>query len=421
MENKKSGSERATIIVCFFVWGFVMVDRFALHYLAPYVKGDLEISNTQFGLILSAFAVTWAIAGWFGSFLADMTGSKKKGVLLAIVCFTICSAATGFMQTYVLLFAVRTIMGCFEGPMLPMLQSFIFAESSPKRRGFNMGIVQTTAVGILSTVLGPIVLVALAEYFGWRQTFFFTAIPGILLFIIVWRYLREPQVGGAKPPVPVQSDEKPHAPEKVRVVDIFKHRNVVISIISAPFIMGWYELVLSFTPLYLVEEKGMNNTEMSFMISALGIGAVCFGMIVPAISDRIGRKPSMHIFTLVAILAPLGILLVPKEAFALMFVICIIGWAGTGVFPIYQSAITSESSPQKFLSTSIATIQMVGGIFGVAVGSTLSGYLGDRYGLYAVEILCCIYMAVAFVLSLFYKETAPLVLARRAEKQGESA
>jgi predicted MFS family arabinose efflux permease len=415
-EIKKRSNEKATIIVCFFVWGFVMVDRFALHYLAPYVKGALEISNTQFGLILSAFAVTWAVAGLFGSFLADVTGSKKKGVLLAIVCFTICSAATGLMQTYVLLFAVRTIMGCFEGPMLPMLQSFIFAESEPKRRGFNMGIVQTTAVGILSTVLGPIVLVALAEYFGWRETFFFTAIPGILLFIIVWRYLREPQVRSVEKPDLAQSAENPNPPEKIRFADIFKHRNVVISIASAPFIMGWYELVLSFTPLYLTEEKGMSNTEMSFMISALGIGAVCFGMIVPAISDKIGRKPTMHVFTLVAILAPLGILLVPKEAFALMFVICVIGWAGTGVFPIYQSAITSESSPQKFLSSSIATIQMVGGIFGVAVGSTLSGYLGDVYGLYAVEVLCCVYMAIAFILSLFYKETAPLVLAKRAEK-----
>ena len=413
MDVTKNRFERPAIIVCFFVWGFVMVDRFALHYLAPYVKGELGISNTQFGLILSSFAVTWAIAGWFGSFLADITGSKKKGVLLAIVCFSICSAATGFMYTYVMLFAVRTIMGCFEGPVLPMLQSFIFAESSPKRRGFNMGIVQTTAVGLLSTVLGPIVLVAFAERFGWRNTFFFTAIPGILLFIIVLHYLREPNVQEKKP----ETDAAPN--RKVRVFDILKSRNVVISIISAPFIMGWYELVLSFTPLYLTEEKGMSNTEMSFMISALGIGAVCFGMIVPAISDRIGRKPTMHIFTLAAILAPLGILLVPKEYFALMFIVCIIGWSGTGVFPVYQSAITSESTPQKFLSTSIATIQMVGGLFGVAAGSTLSGYLGDKYGLYAVEALCCVYMGAAFILSLFYKETAPMALAKRAKKAAD--
>lgn len=410
MNVEKNRFERTTIIVCFFVWGFVMVDRFALHYLAPYVKGELGISNTQFGLILSSFAVTWAVAGWFGSFLADITGGKKKGVLLAIVCFTICSAATGLMHTYVLLFAVRTIMGCFEGPVLPMLQSFIFAESSPQRRGFNMGIVQTTSVGLLSTVLGPIVLVALAEWLGWRNTFFFTAIPGILLFIAVWHYLREPGAHEKKPEANAEQNRK------VRVLDIFKSRNVVISIISAPFIMGWYELVLSFTPLYLTEEKGMSNTGMSFMISALGIGAVCFGMIVPAISDKIGRKPAMHIFTLTAILAPLGLMLIPKESFALMFIICIIGWSGTGVFPIYQSAITSESAPQKFLSTSIATIQMVGGLFGVAVGSTIAGYLGDKYGLYTVEALCCVYMGIAFILSLFYTETAPLALARRAEK-----
>ena len=66
----------------------------------------------------------------------------------------------------------RLLMGLFEGPTLPLIQSFIAKESTPSRLGLNMGILQSFGSTLFGMILAPIILVALANELGWRSAFF---------------------------------------------------------------------------------------------------------------------------------------------------------------------------------------------------------------------------------------------------------
>jgi MFS family permease len=400
------------IILCL-AFGFVMFDRFALTYLMPFVVKDLHLSNTQIGLILSAFSFAWALSGMFSSVLSDMKGGKKMFLAGSILLFSLLSFSTGLATGFVALLAIRVIMGAFEGPVLPLAQAFMVAGSTPSRRGFNMGVMQTSAVGVISSMVGPVLLVAMASALSWRNTFYLTIIPGLLVLFLVAKFLREPQLSAA--------DAEPRTREKVRLADVFRDRNIITSLVFGPFILCWYVVLLSFAPLYLTTTKALSPAAMSLIMSALGVGAVVWGIVVPMLSDRLGRKPVIIIFTLLSVAAPLGFILVPAGHTALMAFLAFLGWCGAGVYPLFMSTVPGESVNRKFVSTAISSIQGFGEIIGAVFGVMIAGVLADAYGLSSTMWLCAGCMVVATLVGFGYYETAPVVLARRSHPCGEGA
>jgi ACS family hexuronate transporter-like MFS transporter len=405
----KKGYENWMVFVLCAAFGFVMFDRFALSNLQNYIISDLKISYTQLGLATSVFAFSWAIIGLFGSYIADTRVSRKKLLAIIVFCFSVCSMLTGLATGFVMLLLVRLLMGAFEGPVMPVSQSFIIPQSSPHRRGMNMGLMQVSAVGLVSTMLGPLIQVALAESIGWRATFVLTIVPGVIISIMIWKILINPVTS-------LSADEtgkrEKRAEEKINYIDVFKNRNVILSIIGTLFLLAWYVCTLTYAPGYLTTEKGLSNTQMSYVMSAFGIGAILWGILIPRLSDKFGRKPLVMIAALMGISAPLGIMYAPANVPLLMF-LAFFGWGGTGVNALMQSTIPAESGDPRFVSTIIGSNQLTGELIGATLGATLLGIVADKTGLGAVMIICAACMGVCFVVSLFYRESAPLVVAKR--------
>ncbi len=413
MENQRTypkGYEAKMVIILCFVFGFVMMDRQAISLLSVFLVDDLGLTTAQFGFVMSGFAITWAISGYLGGFLSDKFYNHKRLVLgLSVLLFSIFSFTTGLAKGYMSLLIIRVIMGLFEGPALPTSQSIMVAQSTPSRRGANMGIMQGTAPSLFAIVIAPIVLVALAGAFNWRVTFFFTIIPGLILVFFIFKTLKEPY-----------PDKKPpelEKAEKVSPVVVFKNRNSLLSFIMSPFYIGWYILIVSFTPLFLVTVKGFTPTQMSFIVAALGAGGVFWGVVVPAISDRWGRKRTFILFCFISMVAPLAMIYVPSSQVFLLCFLLFLGFCGVGCHPLYMSTIPSESVGLKYAGTAVGTIMAFGEIGGGFVGVAIAGILGGKYGLGAVMWLAAGFALVTWLLSFGYYETAPNVLAKRAAKQ----
>jgi len=417
METKKGffRYENGMVIILTLVFGFVMFDRFALTNLAPFVNPELGLNNSQFGFIMSAFAFAWAISGFVGCLTSDLRKQKKKFLATFVLFFSICSLATGFAVGFISLLLIRVIMGLFEGPVLPLNQSFMLVQSTPSRRGFNMGVMTTSGVGLISSLLGPIIVVALATAIGWRATFFLTIIPGLILVFLILKYLIEPDMES------FASTSAPEQKEKVKFTDVLKNRNVIVTCIYSIFIIGWYVTMLSFSPLFLTEVKGLSPTHMSYIMSALGAGAILWGMAVPSLSDRFGRKPIIIIFSIITLFAPLGLLFTPASSPIVMAICCFIGWCGAGIFPVFEAAVPTESVNPKFASSAVATVQLAGELIGAVGFVAIAGILADAFGLSAVMWLCAGLMVVAFFVAFGIYETAPLVLERRKAKANANA
>jgi predicted MFS family arabinose efflux permease len=383
-----------------------MFDRFAITHLSPFIMSDLNMSNTDLGLIMSVFSLAWAFSGFFGSVLSDVTANKKNLLAIFALLSSVFAFLTGLATSFVMLMAIRFLMGMLEGPTFPLTQAFALAQSTPKRRGLNMGLISTTSMGVIANLLAPILLVALCQAVGWRITFFLTFVPGAIVAYLIYIVLKEPdmtKIEGAMSRV-----------EKASLKDslvIFKNRNLITSMMFSSFIISWNVGILTFAPLFLINVKGFSPVIMSYIMAAFGVGAVIWGILVPSLSDRLGRKPIIIIFTFLSIISPLGLIL---SSSAVVVALCALaGWSGSGVFALYQAAILGESVDTKYASTAMASVQMTGEIGGCVIGVAVAGKLADMFGLQAPMIFAACCLLIATFIAFFYYETAPIIVAKR--------
>ncbi|MBV9561373.1 MAG: MFS transporter, partial [Bradyrhizobium sp.] len=160
--------ENLVVILMGAAFGFVFFDRLALSFLAPFIVPELQLSNSQLGALAAGLALTWAIAGYGVGTLSDYLQNRKTLLVCAIVVFSACSIGSGLANSFLTLLAARLVMGLAEGPVLPIAQSIMSAESSEHRRGFNMGVLQNFFSALLSNLAAPLVLVAIGQAYGWR-------------------------------------------------------------------------------------------------------------------------------------------------------------------------------------------------------------------------------------------------------------
>ncbi|MEH7111376.1 MFS transporter [Neobacillus niacini] len=401
MEKRKFWSyENKLVALFFFSVGFVFFDRLAINYLIPFIQKDFTLTNTQIGLIGSALAITWAISGPLGGYLSDKVKSKKALLAFFVLGFSLVSLMHGLASSFATLFVLRLIMGIVEGPITPITQSILAVESSEKRRGFNMGLTMNTGNAIFGSFLAPLVIVALANVFDWHTAFYLTIIPGIILAIFIMKTLRNPQVMDKA----INTSAAPN--KKAGVKEVFKHRNMWLSIIIFSFFLIYVMSFNIFGPVFLVNAKGMSPGEMSLVMAAFGAGFAIFGILVPILSDRIGRKQASLIFGILSGFTPL--VLIYMDSMALILVLVFLFSAGMGVGSLVMSTIPAETVPVQYAGVAVGLVIGIGELFGGFLNPMLSGMAADKWGLAAPLIISSSAAFLAFAFSLFLRETAPV-------------
>lgn len=404
--NKKFASyENVLLSVLFLTFGFVFFDRLALSFLFPFLQKELDLSNSHLGMLSSILALAWAASGALAGAWSDRTGRRKPLLVAAVILFSLCSALSGLVGGFLSLLLFRGIMGLAEGPILPLSQSLMVEASSPHRRGLNMGLLQGSAAGLLGAVVGPPLLVALAEAYGWRHAFIISLIPGLIIAWLIWRYVRPDQ-----PPstLPVASAGN----QKGSRLALLKSRNILLCTLISCVFVTWFIVLISFTPVYLVESRGFSPATMGNLMSCLGVAWVIWGFAVPAISDRIGRRSTLVIFSLLAACCPLALLYAPNAT--TLGLLLLLTYTGLGCFTLFMATIPAETVSRAAIATALGMIMGLGELIGGFVAPTIAGFAADRFGLSIVMWMSCGGALLAAFFALFLRETAPAVLARRA-------
>jgi MFS family permease len=404
--------ENVLLAVLFSTFGFVFFDRLALNYLTPFFKDELGLNNAQVGLLGGIPALTWAIAGISIGFLSDRIDRRKPLLLGAIVMFTLFSALSGIVGGLASLLLFRAVMGAAEGAVLPLSQPMMLHSSSPVRRGLNMGLLQGSSAGLLGGIVGPIVTVWLAESFGWRTAFYATVIPGLIMAILVLKLVHDLRL--RHPATAAMDADVPDIQVAGGRLAALRSRNVLVCLIIAVFYLTWFTTTQTFTPLYLAEVKGFGPGELGFVLSGVGIAWVLWGALVPGISDRIGRKAAMIVFSLLAALSPLAIIAIASPT--LLFAALVVTYTGLGCFTLFMATIPAETVPRGVMATALGLIMGTGEIVGGFVAPSLAGVLSDSFGLNASMLVSSGAAVIVVLLSLLLVETAPGVLARRAPR-----
>ena len=147
-----------------------MVDRNLLSAFAPSIVADLNLSDTQFGLLTGLIFVTiYAITGLFMGALADRFHRPRIiGVGLAI--WSTLTAATGATHNFIQVALTRVFIGVGESALSPTAMSMLSDLFPPEKRGMATGIyyfgvpIGAGSSYLLAGWLGPQI--------GWRNCFY---------------------------------------------------------------------------------------------------------------------------------------------------------------------------------------------------------------------------------------------------------
>jgi MFS family permease len=392
--------ENMLLILLSFTFGVVLFDRMALSFLVPFFDKELGLDNTQIGLLTSLLALAWAISGYLTGALSDKTGKRKQYLIIAVAIFSICSFMSGLAASFAFLLLARIIMGFAEGPVLPLAQSIMVDVSTEKRRGFNMGFMQSFGANVFGMV-APIVLVALATNFGWRNAFFIAGAPGLALAALGFFYIKERKATEVK--------EKK---QKMAVADLLKYRNVWVTILLSCCMMTWLSAQLTFMPKYLISIKHFSAEDMGKTMGAFGLGAIIWGVIVPALSDKFGRKPIVITFFLLGVLMPLSVVY-SEGNFVSLSALVLAGASIMGCFPIVLATIPSETMPHQYIAQTLGLVMGIGELVGGFAAPAVAGWSADQFGLYAPFLIATGAALSAGLIAFLLYETAPAVLNKK--------
>ena len=359
--------------------GLNYLDRYVGAATLPLILAGLAISDTEGGLLQSAFILTYSlacpVAGW--------VGDRHPRLRLAAAGVFVWSAATiasGLAPTYAWLLLARAIIGVGEASYAVVTPSLLSDCYPPERRSRVLGIFYAAIP--VGTALGYVVGGLVGEALGWRAAFLVAGAPGAVLAGLLL-FLREPPRGALDPARP--PGETPLG-LRASLRALLARRSYVVNTVSQviyTFAMGG---LATWMPTYFVRERGI----------PLGTAASTFGLILVVagflgtltggrLSDAFARRWRAAHFTVsgvtlvasIAFTLPAVLSSTPAVFWSAMFVTLFLLFMNIG--PL--NAAMANVLPADLRARGFAVTTMVMHLLGDAASPSLIGLASDRVGL----------------------------------------
>lgn len=378
------------------VFGLVFLGRFIVGFLGPYMLPDLGMGAGEIGLLSAAFGMAWAAAGWLVPAIAARDAVHRHWLAATLLLLALSCFGSWMAQGLPALLACRVLAGAAGGPAMPLAQGIVAQHLDARHRGLHMGIIQGMGGGVLAGILGPLVLIPSGQHLGWRMTLLALAACIAACSLLVWRVLPPTQAAGILD-VPASTAGEPARPGR---------RNLWLCCAIGGLLVGWLILNTTFLPLYLAQVKHLNGVQIGTVVSAMGAGSLVGVLLLPWLSDTLGRRPVLAAAAAAGSLAPWGLMHFDQMG-AAMLLLAFTGSLAGGCFPLFIGVIPSESVPAERVATSVGLVQAACEILGGILAPALFGWLAASHGLSIPLLAAAIACPVAAMLALAITEPAP--------------
>ena len=253
------------------------LDRQLLAALAPTVRGEFQLTNEQYGLVISSFSLVYAVvapaAGWF----IDRVG-LNLGAAIAVALWSLAGSATAWTRSFSGLLACRTMLGAAEAAGIPATGKANATYLEPRELALGTAFNQ---VGItLGSVAAPLLVTFMQPRYGWRSTFALCGALGFL-WIPLWLFTSKR--------VPARSQASPAS--KLGGPLLRDPRFWGLALANA-FVMTLYALWSNWTTLYFVQERHMTqdqaNRQFAWIPAVFATAGGFFGGVLSYRSIRAG-------------------------------------------------------------------------------------------------------------------------------------
>ncbi|MEQ1494251.1 MAG: MFS transporter [Novosphingobium sp.] len=354
------------------------VDRQLLPSFANFIKPELGLTDTQYGLLTGLFFIIfYALAGLFMGVLADRM-HRGKLIAVAIALWSLLTAASGAARGFASMALPRALIGVGESALTPAAASLVADRFRPSQLGLAMALyylgvpIGAGASLLVAGYLGPTI--------GWRNCFYLLGGVGLLLAAMMW-LVRDNRV--------VAAQTHSHGPGwrgHLRVLGAaLRQSPALCMIIGGGIALHIAVGAAAFDQLWFVQERGFERAEVAKLTGLITVVAGIAGSLFGGFAGdwwyrnrRSGR--AMLLFWMFLALAPLTLAfrIVPPDS--PLFVPGI----GAGIFLLcafYGPSVSTiqELSPPAARATVVAFNILCVNAIGLGIGITATGALIDVF------------------------------------------
>ncbi len=166
----------------------VLVDRVAISVAKDPMTEALSLTDKQFGWVLSIFALGYALFQTPFGMLADRFGPRKI-LTLVVSLWSIFTAITGAVTSYITLFIVRFLFGVGEAGAYPGVAKAVYHWIPIRERGIVNGI--NFSGGRFGAAFSLPIIALIIDSFGWRISFFLLGFIGVVWAALWFFFFRD--------------------------------------------------------------------------------------------------------------------------------------------------------------------------------------------------------------------------------------
>ncbi|MEU0845861.1 MFS transporter [Streptomyces sp. NPDC005962] len=380
-----------TLMLC--VFG-ITTGEFVIAGILPDIAGDLDVSISAAGLLVTAYAIGMIIGG---PVMTALTARypRKPLILALLVIVVVGNLASAVAPIYAILFVARVVTALVTATFFA---NAIVIAASTAPEGKQASTVSKLVFGMnLSMMLGAPIGTFIGNHFGWRATFL--AIAAVCLLGLLLALKLVPDVQSSTP-----------GTSAVAELRVFRNPKVQLAIlITAVANMGLLMVFTYFSPL-LTDVSGFAEGTVAILLLVYGVGAAVGNFVGGWLSDRALMPSQIGLLTLLTVgLAAMWALSESVPATAVM--VFLIGAMGFSVIPGMQTRVltTASEAPTLAIAVNASAYQLAAAFAGWIGGWVIDGGPGLR----AVYLTAAAVTVAGILLSCFawYRE--------RSATQGE--
>ncbi len=369
------GREAAAVAGAFLTYGSVFFDRLAPLYLVALIARDLGVPSAAEGTLALLIGLGWATAM---PIVRATTGrfDDRSRITVAVVVSALFSLGSAAAPGWAWFVALRGLGGIFAGSGSPAFTSLMYSIAPARRRGLDLGIVQSST-RVIGSMAAPVVVTTVAVTHGWRQAMVVSALvllASLTLFLVtVPSGRRRPGSEATKEPFAWHPGGR---------------RNMLLCALGCVILLSWL-MIWSQSSVAMVEGwLDVGPDEAGRRVGLFGIGSAAGAMLLPIASDRIGRRAAMALGALVGGGGAIGVgllagLEVVPPAWVVAGVVLLAGSA-MGILPLTISIVPAEAVASGDRARALVIPISAGEIFGAALLPVLAAVLAAPLGYAAV-------------------------------------
>jgi predicted MFS family arabinose efflux permease len=364
LERGFSRYQSLLVALLAFVQFTIILDFMIMSPLGAFIMPALNITATQFGVAVSAYAFSAGISGVLAAGFADRF-DRKRLLLFFFVGFTLGTALCALAPNYHLLLLGRIVTGLFGGVMGSVVMAIVTDLFALHLRGRVMGFVQTAFAA--SQVLGIPAGLFLSNHWNWHVAFgalvasSTAAITAVLLVM-------KPVDGHLR----LKQDKNPF---RHLIATLEQPRYTLAFAVTTLLSTGGF-MLMPFGSVFTVHNLGIDIVHLPTIYLISGLFSIFIGPLVGRASDTFGKFPTFAFGSAVSVVMVLIYTHLGHVTLTTAIVVNVLMFVGifSRMIPSQAliSAIPEPSQRGSFSAVSASLQQLSGGLGSVLAGAIIA-------------------------------------------------